>query len=261
LIRRKAMSEHRTCLVDMHCHLDLYPDPAGLLRSIDAAEVYTVAVTNAPSVFPHTKRLTEKSRHVRPAIGLHPELVKTHAGERPLFWQYLAETRYVGEVGLDHVTTDSADRSLQREVFAEVLERCAAAGSKVLTVHSRRAASTVIDMVGKDFPCVVVLHWFSGSVREATRAAANGLYFSVNPAMVRSKSGQALIECMDPDRVLTETDGPFVSLGKTVATPPDVSVVVRHLASVWQISEEAAAARVFATLRRVLPNQTVVKSS
>ncbi len=246
------MTEHRTCLVDTHCHLDLYPDPAALLRTIEEAGVYTVAVTNAPSVFPHTKRLTERARYVRPAIGLHPELVKTHAGERSLFWQHLSETRYVGEVGLDHVTTDSGERSLQREVFAEVLERCAAAGDKVLTVHSRRAASTVIDMVGKEFPGVVILHWFSGSVREASRAAANGLYFSLNPAMVRSKSGQALIESMDPSRVLTETDGPFVTLEKAPATPPDVSLVVRHLAGVWRTSDEEAAGRVFGTLRRVL---------
>lgn len=251
------MAEHRTCLVDTHCHLDLYPDPASLLRSVEAAGIYTIAVTNAPSVFSHTKQLTEKSRYVRAAIGLHPELVKTHAHERPLFWQHLAETRYVGEVGLDHVTTDTADRSLQREVFAEVLEHCAAIGGKILTVHSRRAASTVIDMVGRDFPGVVILHWFSGSLREASRAADNGLYFSVNPAMTRSKSGQALIERLDPDRVLTETDGPFVSLGKEPATPPDVSVVLRHLAEAWRMDEAEAANRVFSTLRRVLPVKPV----
>lgn len=249
------MAEHRTCLVDAHCHLDLYPDPVALLSTIEQAQVYTVAVTNAPSVFEHTQRLTKRSKYVRAAIGLHPELVKSHAHERTLFWQHLADTRYVGEVGIDHVTTDTDDRSLQKAVFEEVLSRCAATGDKVLTVHSRRAASTVIDMVGVDYPGVVILHWFSGTVRELSRAAANGLYFSVNPSMVRSKSGQALIERMDPDRVLTETDGPFVTLGKHPATPPDVSVAVRYLAEVWRMDEDEAARRILSTLRRVLPNR------
>ena len=249
------MTEHRTCLVDTHCHLDLYPDPAALLRTVEAAGVYTIAVTNAPSVFPHTNRLTAKSRFVRAALGLHPELVKSHAHERLLFREHLPETRYVGEIGLDHVTSDAADRALQQEVFADVLDACAAAGDKVLTVHSRRAAATVIDMVGKDFPGTVILHWFSGSAREANRAAASGLYFSVNPAMIRSKSGQALVAGMDPDRVLTETDGPFVTAGNTPANPPDVAFVVRYLADVWQTSEDEAARRVLSNFRALLGDQ------
>jgi TatD DNase family protein len=244
------MNEHRTFLVDAHCHLDLYPDPVAILRQVDAARVYTIAVTNAPSVFPHTQRLVTGSSMMRAALGLHPELVKTHNHERPLFWQHLPETRFVGEVGLDYVTTDASERALQREVFQEVLERCAAFGDKLLTVHSRRAASDVIDMVGAKFIGAVVLHWFSGSVREAERARANGLYFSVNPAMIRSKSGQALIERMDPDFVLTETDGPFVRLGKESAVPMEVSLVVEHLALTWKCSADEAREKVLATFRR-----------
>lgn len=246
------MTEHRTCLIDTHCHLDLYPDPPALLRRIEAAGVQTIAVTNAPSVFFHTDQLAAKSRCVRAALGLHPELVKTHARERPLFWEQLPKTRFIGEVGLDYVTNDANERELQRQVFREVLDRCAATGDKVLTVHSRRAASDVIDMVGGGFRGVVILHWFSGSMREADRARLNGLYFSVNTAMIRSKSGQALIERMDPDFVLTETDGPFVTLGKEPAAPPDVSLVVRHLAGVWQMTEDEAREKVLTTFSRAL---------
>lgn len=250
------MTEHRTCLVDAHCHLDLYPDPAEILRRVEAAGVHTIAVTNAPSVFFHTHNLAAQSRFVRPAVGLHPELVRTHAHERPLFWEELTKTRFVGEVGLDYVTTAESERALQREVFHGVLERCAESGDKVLTVHSRRAASDVIGMVGASFRGAVILHWFSGSTREAQRALANGLYFSVNPAMVRSKSGQALIERINPDFLLTETDGPFVTLGKEPAVPPDVSLVVRHLASTWKVTEEEAAEKVLSTFKRVLGEVT-----
>jgi len=246
------MTEDRTRLVDTHCHLDLYPDPPALLRRIEAAGVQTIAVTNAPSVFFHTDQLTAQSRFVRPALGLHPELVKTHAHERPLFWEQLPKTRFIGEVGLDYVTNDATERELQREVFREVLDRCAATGDKVLTVHSRRAAADVIDMVGRGFRGVVILHWFSGSLREAERARLNGLYFSINTAMIRSKSGQTLIERMDPDCVLTETDGPFVPLGKEPAVPSDVSLVVRHLAGVWHMAEDEAREKVLTTFNRAL---------
>jgi TatD DNase family protein len=245
------MTERRMCLVDTHCHLDLYKDPVALLRRIEATEVYTIAVTNAPSVFFHTHKFAGASRFVRPSLGLHPELVKTHAHERLLFWSELSKTRFVGEVGLDYVTTDDSERSLQRDVFREVLERCAETGDKILTVHSRRAASDVIDMVGANFRGAVILHWFSGSGREADRARVNRLYFSVNPAMIRSKAGQALIQRMDQDYVLTETDGPFVTVGKEPAEPPDVLLVVRYLAVAWKLPEEEVRAKLYANFMRL----------
>jgi TatD DNase family protein len=252
------MTAHRTCLVDTHCHLDLYPDPPALLSRIEETGIHTVAVTNAPSVFAHTLRLVAKSRFVRAAVGLHPELVNTHGQERPLLWHHLEDTRFVGEVGLDYVTTDEGERALQRKVFREVLDRCAEAADKVLTVHSRRSASDVIDMVGAGFPGAVILHWFSGTLKEAARATTNRCYFSVNPAMVKSRSGQALIQQLNPDFVLTETDGPFVVLGKEPARPHDVSIVIRHLAGVWGCEEETAQERVFANFQRLIGQEWAV---
>lgn len=238
--------------VDLHCHIDLYKDEAALLRRIESLGVQTVAVTNAPSVFFHTYQLAAKNRFVHAALGLHPELVKTHAHELSLFWNELPKTRFIGEVGLDYSTNDPADRSLQRKVFRDVLERCSSTGDKVLTVHSRRAASDLIDMVGRGFRGAVILHWFSGSVRDAERAIANGLYFSVNTAMIQSKSGSTLIERMNPDFVLTETDGPFVKVGSEPASPPDVSRVIEYLAETWKMTVEDAQERVLRTYWRLI---------
>ena len=44
---------------------------------------------------------TQATRHVRAALGLHPQLVAERASELPLWEAHLGETRYVGEVGLD----------------------------------------------------------------------------------------------------------------------------------------------------------------
>ena len=61
-------------LVDAHCHVDLFPDPAGLLRSIDEAGIHVVTVTNIPSVFRPNVSLAEPFGTVHVALGLHPEL-------------------------------------------------------------------------------------------------------------------------------------------------------------------------------------------
>lgn len=237
-------------LVDTHCHVDLYPDAGPILAAAEAHRVLVVAVTNAPGVYFHTRRLAERCPFLLPAAGLHPELVATHGHEIDRLLPLLEETRFVGEVGLDYVTTDQSLRGRQRQVFTRVLDRCAELGGKVVTVHSRRAAADVIAAVGAGFNGSVILHWFTGTRREAERALQIGCYFSVNPAMLASKSSLQLLGALPRERVLTETDGPFVSVQRSPATPPQTAAVVNHLASVWGTTEEEARKVVLDNFRR-----------
>ena len=61
--------------VDFHCHLDLYPDHVGAIAKAEASSIYTVAVTTTPKAWPRNRELTLKTRYVRAALGLHPQLV------------------------------------------------------------------------------------------------------------------------------------------------------------------------------------------
>jgi TatD DNase family protein len=238
-------------LVDAHCHIDLFPDPAALVREIEQAAIHTIAVTNTPSVFFHTQALAAGCRYVHPAVGLPPELVAARAGELDRMWPLLEATRFVGEVGLDYVIKDQAVQKLQRDVFRQILDRCAAASNKILTVHSRRAAKDVIAAIGNDFPGAVILHWFSGSIGELELAISSGLYFSVNPAMTLSRSGQALIARMPQDRVLTETDGPFVKVTGEPARPQHAIHTVNYLSQVWKLPVEDVRLAVLKNFQRL----------
>lgn len=240
-------------LVDVHCHVDLYgKDEAMVLEEIEHRRIHTIAVTNAPSVFFHTRDLAESRNYLHPAVGLHPELVTSHGHELDRMWSYLSETRFVGEIGLDYVTSDLELRRRQREVFSQILGRCAEYGDKVLTVHSRRSATDVIAMIGDHFPGTVILHWFSGTARELERAATAGCWFSVNPAMFRSQSGVELVKLMPTDRVLTESDGPFVKEKGRPCTPADSIDALRGLSKTWSISTAEAARRVADNFQRAL---------
>ena len=111
---------HPSAFVDAHCHVDLFPQPARIVELAEAQRVYTIAVTNAPSVFEHTARLASGTKYIRPALGLHPELVHSHKHELDQFRAYLPQTRYVGEVGLDYSTPDQDIRLQQRRVLATI---------------------------------------------------------------------------------------------------------------------------------------------
>lgn len=220
-------------VVDAHFHLDLCSSPEAVAETIVAQRLHTIAVTNAPSVFHFTEALARQKENLHAAAGLHPELVESHGHETSLLWQLLDRTRYVGEVGLDYVSASPSVRRKQRRIFSEILARCAEYGDKILTVHSRRATDDVIDAVGDHFGGNVVLHWFSGSQKQLRRAIASGFWFSVNPAMATSNSGRRLIARMPRNRVLTESDGPFIKMAGRPAMPADTAEVVAVLADLW----------------------------
>jgi TatD DNase family protein len=107
----------------------------------------------------------------------------------------------------------------------------------------------------------VVFHWYSGSLADLDDIIARGHYFSVNPAMVVSPNGKKIIERIPPDKVLTESDGPFVKLQGKAVEPKSVIEVEKYLASLW--SEETDKVRM--TIREnflelVSPLRNVIKS-
>ena len=220
--------------VDFHAHLDLYPDLAETIRRCDAEEVATLAVTTTPRAFPRNLELAKGSAFVQVAIGLHPQLVAERGSEISIFEDLLPETRYVGEVGLDASPRHYRSFDQQKMIFERVLRRCARAGDKVVSVHSVRAAKHVLDMIETCLPPErgkVVLHWFTGNVSDARRAVELGCYFSVNERMFANSKGQTLVKTIPQDRLLTETDGPFVERDGRPVTPGDVRPVLDALGS------------------------------
>jgi TatD DNase family protein len=137
-------------------------------------------------------------------------------------------------------------------VFRSILERCADYGDKILTIHSRRSSADVVSTIGGNYPGRIILHWFSGPQRDLKTAIEYGMFFSVNPAMTRSAAGQKLIAKMPPDRVLTESDGPFVRTGSRPCCPKDTEQAIAYLASCWECSTAHAAERVRQNFLRIV---------
>ncbi len=193
-------------LYDTHFHLDLQKDRCAAIREIEENQIYTIAVTNLPDLY--KKESSEiASKYIRFALGFHPELIHQYSRLIPLMWELLPEARYVGEVGLDFV--DTTYKEEQIVFFRELIERCRYDGNKIITIHSRRAVRQVLDIVGSNFRFKPILHWFTGGIGELHDAVAQGFYFSINGAMLRSNKFQALLPSIPKERILLETDSPF----------------------------------------------------
>ena len=168
---------------------------------------------------------------------MHPQLAHQRKGELPQFEKLIDQTRYVGEIGLDGAPEFKLHWEDQLYVFTTALDICQAAGGRVLSLHSRRAATAVLDaLVAKPGAGLPILHWFSGSTRELVRAVDLGCWFSVGPGMLRGEKGRELAKRMPQNRVLTEADGPFVQIDGRAAWPWEAAIAVQELASIWGAS-------------------------
>jgi TatD DNase family protein len=222
-------------LVDFHCHLDLYPDFESLVSECEAAGVHTLAVTTTPRAWARNHALASRTTHVSAALGLHPQVVATRRHEVDLWESLLGGSKYVGEVGLDSGPQYFRSLDQQKQVFQRVLQACSRLGEKILSVHSVRSVSAVLDMVETNLALdrsKLVLHWFTGTAAEARRAIDLGCYFSINAPMADNPRTGKIVAALPLDRILTETDGPFTRVGGKPSRPTDAAESLRAIANV-----------------------------
>ena len=250
--------------IDFHCHLDLYEDHGALIERCDAQNVATLAVTTTPKAWQKNREMAAHSKHVRVALGLHPQLVAERSSEIRDFERYLPECRYVGEVGLDAGPKFFRSLPEQRKVFERVLRLCAEQGGKILTVHSVRAVKEVIDMTEEHFAGAgskMVLHWFTGTKAQARRAVELGCYFSINGRMLQKPVHRALVKELPIERLLTETDGPFIQINERPVEPVDVKETVAQLAEVFSTPADNMAGQLLYNLRTLVTESGIANQS
>jgi TatD DNase family protein len=169
-------------------------------------------------------------KRVRVALGFHP----LRAGmasrlEEGQLVRLLAGASYVGEVGLDFSSQGKDSTDSQLRVFDRLLAE-PELRHKVVTVHSRGAEAITIERL-KRANVPAVLHWYTGPPKLIDEALAAGLYFSVNPAMLRTDKGRRLILALPAHRILTESDGPFAKARGHPTGPADMPWLVEQIAS------------------------------
>lgn len=239
--------------VDMHCHLDLYSDPVSRVAAIARSGAYVLSVTTTPKAWTKTVALAAGHPRIKTGLGLHPQLVGERRAEVSLFDRLLGETRYVGEVGLDGAAEYQSFWPEQVQVFDHVLSSCVRVGGRILTLHSRNAATQVLDALERhEGYGVAVLHWFSGTQRELSRAIEMGCWFSVGSAMLRGRKGRELLAKMRPERVLTETDGPFGMKGKVPLEPAECDAAIAVLSDVWGIGSDAVRLKIMDSFKSLV---------
>ena len=212
-------------LIDSHCHLDRFDAdelPALLDRAHTAGLAGMVTIGTRLSEAPRQIALAGLSRPelaIWCTIGTHPDHVDEEALPTP---QSLAERTEpacvigIGESGLDYFHGVPEIRATQQASFRNHIRAARLAGVP-LVIHARDADDDVIAILedehatGGSFR--FLLHCFSSGAELARRGLALGGHISFSGILTFPKS-QALrdiAESIPPDRLLVETDAPFLA--------------------------------------------------
>jgi TatD DNase family protein len=207
--------------VDSHCHLNykgLVEDQAAVIERARAAGVETMLnISTREREWDEIVATAEREPDVWASIGIHPHEADAHPDiDTAKLVARAAHPRVIGigETGLDYFY-DHSDRDRQRASFRSHIAAARQTGLPLI-VHTRDAeddtAAILTEESGKGaFPGVI--HCFTASAGFARIALDLGLYISISGIVTFKNASdlQATAATIPEDRLLIETDAPFLS--------------------------------------------------
>ncbi|WP_033418044.1 TatD family hydrolase [Cytophaga aurantiaca] len=217
-------------MIDTHCHIDMYNNPLQLANECEQLGIITIGMTNLPSHFELGIKHLITFKRVRLALGMHPLQAESHKKEFPSFIRNISKTSYIGEIGLDFSKEGIATKNIQLDTFNKILYELKGK-RKILSIHSRKAEKEVLRLLIENNIKSAIFHWYSGPLTLIDEIVKAGFYFSINTAMIKSKSGQEIIKRIPLNHLLTESDGPFIEHNGMPIRPKNISIIFEYLSN------------------------------
>jgi len=230
-------------VIDTHAHLDALDDPpAAVARAREAGVGRVLTVGTTVEGCRVALRLAEQHEGVFAILGLHPhEAGSFDAGDVDRLTELLDHPRAVavGETGLDYFR-DYAPREAQRRLFERLLA-VATDARKPVVVHTRAADEDTLAALS-GFAGTVVLHCFS-STDLLPAALERGYYvsFAGNATYPKAADLRTAAARIPVDRILAETDAPYLAPQPVRGRPNEPANVVHTLAALADARGEEAA--------------------
>lgn len=264
-------------LVDVHAHLSHEAFSADLPAVIARAEDAGLGAIIVNGLEPISNRfvldLAAQYPIVKPALGIYPidavaDILTTPPYPLASFdvqaeIAFIAEAAAsgriiaVGECGLDaHWVKDETILAAQEKIFLQLVEIAERHNIPVI-IHTRRREARTIEILAHHGVRKVDFHCFGGRSKLAIQAAEkHGWYFSI-PANCRvNESFQNMLRLLPLERILTETDCPYLSPERgTRNEPRHVAITIAMLAELRSIDADSAKALVWQNYQALFGEQ------
>ena len=272
-------------LIDSHCHLDDYEDLPAVLARARAAGVSTllaIGIGDGPATMHRALDIARQHDAIYASAGIHPQEAHHATPEALARLAALAEDPRciaIGEIGLDYYHLDNPAIEVQQAAFAAQMA-IAAAARKPILIHCRTselarpeakekfgpadAWEDLLRMLAELWPPHGaganggIMHCFSGNADQAERSLAAGFHlsFAGNLTYPRSTAIREAAALAPADRILIETDAPFLAplphRGQT-NEPALITHTAAFLANLRGMSPERLAELTTANFERLFP--------
>src|SRR6201996_7402482 len=223
-------------LIDSHCHLD-FPDFADDLDGI-VARAETAGIARIVTISTRVRRIdallriTEKYPSVYCSVGTHPHQADEEDGipaEELVALTNHPKVVALGEAGLDYFY-EHGSREAQERGFRTHISAARATGLP-LVIHTREAdedCGRILEEEMSKGSFRAVLHCYTGGRELAMKAIAMGLSISFTGILTFKKSDalRELAAELPADRIMVETDAPYLAPGKFRGKRNEPSYVV-----------------------------------
>lgn len=238
-------------MIDTHCHIDFKDFDNDrdevIKRAKDKLEYIIASGYNLESNEAVLKLSKEHEGFIYPTFGFHPVSSQNSTDEELKQAQEhlinnLSDIVAIGEVGMDYYyVTDKTLRERQQEIFRSFLD--IANEYKVpIVMHVRDCEKKAVNIIPEyeDIP-YFVFHCYGGSLKTAKRIMnMDNAFMSFSTMVCYSKHHQDLIEKIDLDYVLTETDSPYLAMTKDERNEPvNVVKAIHKIAEIKQMDVES----------------------
>ncbi len=242
--------------IDVHCHLTgrEYDELGGIEAVLAAAKeegvtrVICSGFDLASSI--EAKKLSDRFENFYFCAGFHPGELNQYAEGDLEKIRALTESEKcvaVGEIGLDYHFEDNPAPALQRELFIKQL-RLANEVDLPVVLHSRDAAQETLEILQTHKHLLKrggLMHCYSYSPEMIKDFLALGLRFSFGGPCTfnNAKKAQACVQILPKEKLLSETDCPYLTpvphRGEFPNQPKNVKHVVAKMAALRNEEEEA----------------------
>lgn len=218
-------------MVDVHCHLNFHAfEKDADVVAKTAFDAGVSKIINVGTKIDSSKKaleLAKKYKDMYAIVGVHPH----HADKPEEGWltqleKLASEPKVVGigEIGMDfyrYKSNDIVDVKLQKDVFIKQIEL----GHKLklpLQIHNRHAGAEIIDILSNHKSQLLnppgMFHCMSGDISFLRKVLDLGFYVGFDgnityPGIAPGENTKLsdLVKFAPLDRIVTETDSPFLS--------------------------------------------------
>jgi TatD DNase family protein len=226
-------------LVDIHTHLDLLEKEKDLDEVINKDNV-KVIISNGtgPESNRRVLEIAKLYEKVKPALGMYPDkAIKLTDKEIDEEINFIKKTNpfAIGEVGLDNFRVENIER--QKEVLIKFINLSKELDIPII-VHSRKAEEETLKLLEENNAKKVIMHCFSGNKELTDKAISLNYYFTIPCTIIKNKTFRKLVKRIPLNKLLTETDAPYLSPREEPNEPAFIKDSIKKIAELKQITEE-----------------------